>query len=1151
MKSPSGTLVEPLTRRERAILLHLAEDKSNREIAALEVLSLNSVKWYIQQIYGKLGVNRRREAIERARSLGLLPTLGSPVPPETTAVETRPSPLPSGTVTFLFTDIEGSTPMWEQRPQEMAAALQIHNAALRQAIEANGGVVFKTVGDAFQAAFDTAPQALKAAIESQRLLQSATWNELGPLRVRMGLHTGEAELDPGGEEYTVSHAKNRIGRIHSIAYGGQILLSQETADLVLRQLPESVFLKDMGEYRLKGLQWPERLFQVNAPGLPQEFPPLAMAITHPNNLPLQLTSFIGREKEIDAVARLLQTTRLVTLTGSGGVGKTRLALQTAAGLLDRFTDGVWLVELAPLSDPTLVHTLTARALGLRELTGTQMMTLLLEYLEKRQVLLILDNCEHVIEACTRLSGTLLQACPKLSILVSSREALGIAGEVSFRVPPLSMPETAESLPVDVLAQYEAIRLFVERASTASPGFTLTPANAAAILQVCQRLDGIPLAIELAAARVKMLHITEIALRLDNRFRLLTDGNRLAMPRYQTLRASIDWSYELLSHAERCLLYRLSVFAGGWTLEGAEAVGCGEGIQACEVLELLGHLVDKSLIQTVNEADGFNRFRMLETIRQYAHERLVESGQVEAARQQHLHYYLELAEKVEWKIRGPDQAEILERLETELDNLRLALAWLLEGRSRPNWDPEPGLRLVAALQWFWHCRGRQDEGIQWLELLLAGEEEERGSKPFTPERTRCRAKALYVAAYSANQIYEFSKACQFSEESRELYQSLDPEDRVGYAYARLSYIDPRLDFKGQCRWVEECLAIFRAAGDRFGIGQCLTFLGNVAMICKEHEKMQRYYEESLVLRNEIGDQDGIADSYHSLGILAYTQGNIEQARALVEKSQRIFSEIRNEAYRGILHLNLGDFDMMEGNYAQATVHCSEALSIGRRQGDVGLICSGLIKLGELALLQWQPLEATERFEESLAYVRKKDHKIYIAVSLYTMGLSAWATGKLEEAEQRFKEAQMKCQEGGDTYLEAKILCGMGKVALARGKSNHVKKLFKQAFKIMNYYHYYHYFGMDHREPAILTLEFTAYIAAAQGWMMVATRLLGSTEVWHKRFSYTHLPREHQEREACVTALQTALSEEAFATAWAEGQAMTQEQAIQVAKGVVNS
>jgi len=317
MKSPSGKLVEPLTRRERAILLHLAEDKSNREIAALEVLSLNSVKWYIQQLYGKLGVNRRREAIERARGLGFLPTPEPIVAPETTPAKARPSPLPTGTITFLFTDIEDSTPLWEQHPQEMAAALQIHNAALRQAIEANGGVVFKTVGDAFQAAFATASQALKAAMEGQHALQSSLWNEIGPLKVRMGLHTGEAELDPKGEEYVVSHTKNRVARIMSAAHGGQVLLSAETFELCDHQLPHDVSLKDLGEYRLKGMATLEHLYQVCVSGMPQNFPPLTTGIIHLHNLPAQLSSFIGREREIDEVVGLLEKHRLVTLTGAG------------------------------------------------------------------------------------------------------------------------------------------------------------------------------------------------------------------------------------------------------------------------------------------------------------------------------------------------------------------------------------------------------------------------------------------------------------------------------------------------------------------------------------------------------------------------------------------------------------------------------------------------------------------------------------------------------------------------------------------------------------------------------------------------------------------------------------------------------------------
>ena len=324
--------------------------------------------------------------------------------------------LPTGTITFLFTDIEGSTPLWEQHPQAMAEALQVHNTALRQAIESNGGVVYKTVGDAFQAAFPTAPQALKAAIEGQRALQAASWNKLGPLRVRMGLHTGEAALDPGGDEYAVSHTKNRIGRIHSIAHAGQILLSQETADLVARYLPEGVMLKDLGEHRLKGMQWPEHLYQVCTTGLPQEFPPLATQITHPNNLPIQLTSFVGRETEIAAVLRLLDNHHLVTLTGSGGTGKSRLSLQVAAEALEGYPNGVWLVELAPLADPILAPRTVASALGIPESPGRDIRDSLVAFLRPKRLLLILDNCEHLLDACANLVSTLLHACPSLRIM---------------------------------------------------------------------------------------------------------------------------------------------------------------------------------------------------------------------------------------------------------------------------------------------------------------------------------------------------------------------------------------------------------------------------------------------------------------------------------------------------------------------------------------------------------------------------------------------------------------------------------------------------------------------------------------------------------------------------------------------------------------
>ena len=478
--------------------------------------------------------------------------------------------LPTGTVTFLFTDIEGSTTRWEQQPKVMTEVVARHHAILVEAIQANGGVVFKVVGDQFQAAFRLADQAVAAAVTAQRSLQEEVWPlAAGPLWVRMGLHTGPAEVDKG--DYAVSHTLNRAARVMGAGFGGQLLLSQETSDLVVRQLPEEVEILDLGEQRLKGLQILEHLYQVCAPGLLKDFPRLPSAVGYKHNLPAQLTSFIGRESEIADLSDKVKSSRLVTLTGAGGTGKTRLALQVAEKVLDSFPDGVWLVELAPLSDPSLVPQACTQALDLGQQPGTSPSAILAHFLENKHALLILDNCEHLLAACTRLANVLLKSCSQLHILASSREILSVPGENPFRVPSLAFPDP-RSLPSSAeMVQFEAVRLFEERSKQASAGFDLTPEEANAVAQICSRLDGIPLAIELAAARMHVMTVDQLASRLDNTFRILTGGSKAVLPRQQTLKATIDWSYDLLSPNERLLLQRLSVFAGGWTLEAAEVV----------------------------------------------------------------------------------------------------------------------------------------------------------------------------------------------------------------------------------------------------------------------------------------------------------------------------------------------------------------------------------------------------------------------------------------------------------------------------------------------------------------------------------------------------------------------------------------------------
>jgi predicted ATPase len=510
----------------------------------------------------------------------------------------------------------------------------------------------------------------------------------------MGIHTGTAQagsdVDRSGG-YTGYSAMARAQRVMSTAYGEQILVSTTTADLLQGEMPDGVALLDMNEHRLKGLLNPEHLWQVLAADLVQEFPALQSLNSIPNNLPLQLTSFIGRETELGEIKRLVENNRFVTLTGSGGVGKTRHALQISAEVLDDFPDGAWFIELASVSDSATVISAVATALGVREDQGRPLLAALTEHLRKKTLLLLLDNCEHLLDACARLVDPLLQECPQLKVMMSSREPLGIAGEVTYRVASLALPDPLNLPPLETLSQFDSVRLFIERAAAVKSDFTVTKDNAPAMAQVCARLDGIPLAIELAAARVKGLAVEQIAQRLDDRFRLLTAGSRTALPRHQTLRAMIEWSYELLSEAEKALLRRLAVFIGDWTLEAAEGVCAEPGDGAAEVMDLLLRLVDKSLV-TPHEQNAQVRYRMLETIREFARERLSQSGEEEGLRERHLEFFLTFSAQAEPRLHGAQAWIWLQQLGGEFENVRAALMWAHESRT-----PQPIARLAMATE----------------------------------------------------------------------------------------------------------------------------------------------------------------------------------------------------------------------------------------------------------------------------------------------------------------------------------------------------------------------------------------------------------------------------------------------------------------------
>ena len=876
-------------------------------------------------------------------------------PPNEKHIWGRGNFLPTGTVTFLFTDIQGSTPLWEREPEKMAAALQIHNAALRQAIEANGGVVFKTVGDAFQAVFAIAPLALKAAIEGQRLLHSASWNELGPLHVRMGLHTGEAELDPGGDEYAVSHTKNRIGRIHSVAYGGQILLSQETADLVMRTLPEGVSLKDLGEHRLKGMQWLERLYQICATGLLAEFPPLRSESRPSHNLPLELTAFIGRQREIAQVQELLRAHRMVTLTGSGGVGKTRLSIQAAGGTLVEFPDGVWYVELASISDPDLLPQTVAVVLGLRDESTRPVMETLSAFLTSRELLLVLDNCEHLLEACARLADALLRKAPRLKILTSSREALGIAGEYAFRVPSLSAPDPRQMPSLEGLQEYEAVQLFVDRARCVLPTFELHERNAHAIAAICQRLDGIPLALELAAARLNILTPEQLASRLDHAFRLLTGGSRTALPRQQTLRAAIDWSYQLLSDQEQVLLRRLAVFAGGGTLEAIEAVCAGKGLEMEQILNLLSGLVNKSIVSAERKQKEETRYRLLETVRQYAREKLYESKESQVFHDRHLDYFLGLAEAIEPQLRTSVALERLQVLNLELDNMRAALSWSLDETGSQK--IEAGLRLASALLNFWHTQSFHNEGYTWLNKGLS-------ASPGVPANSSVRARACFSAGHLILPLGRQEETRQLLQKSLDIYRGND--DITGVVMAQ-SLLGENCAWSGafdEARELGEAsVAMCRTLNDPWLLAWSLCRYGTSLFYQGEHSLARPLLEESLAIFEQLGDQLQVGDHYINLGTIQHNRGDLSKANAYYQKaliSTQAMQSNWNEA--NVLHC-LGNVAYEQNEYQQMQAFLQQSVSLNRETGSPRLRNS-LSDLGVAEINLGQPRQAAQHFKECL-------------------------------------------------------------------------------------------------------------------------------------------------------------------------------------------
>ena len=903
--------------------------------------------------------------------------------------------LPSGTVTFLFTDVEGSTRLLQQLGDRFVPLIAELEQLLREVFRAYHGSVVRTEGDSFFVAFSRALDAVNAVVQSQQALAAHQWTNGVSVKVRMGMHTGEAQLS--GPDY-VGIDVHRAARIAGVAKGGQVLLSQTTYDLVEKGLPEGVTIRDLGLNRLKDLRRPTHLYQLVIAGLPSDFPPLDTMEGPPNNLPIQLTSFIGRSSEIEEIEQLLSSGRLLTLTGPGGSGKTRLAIKVAAEMLEDFPDGVFFVALAPITDPGLVASTIAQSLGVTEVAGRSIVDSLKDYLRSKSLLLLLDNFEQVISAAPLVSE-LFAVSNKLKVLVTSREALRISGEQEYPVPPLSLPDLSQLPSPESLSQFAAVELFVRRAQSVKPDFQITNETAPIIVGICHRLDGLPLAIELAAARIKLLPPGAMLARLEHRLEFLTGGKRDLPARQQTLRNTIAWSYDLLNEDERRLFRLLSVFVGGCNFDAVEAV-TGNHSDHVPMLDQLGSLLDKSLLQEVEDSNGQPRFLMLGLLSEFGLEKLVSSGEHEKIRQRHVNFFLAFAEEAEANQERSEQIYWIDRMEQEHDNLRAALEWSCNSET----SGDICLRLAGALGYFWEAHGYFNEGRERLSAVLSME--------VAQGRTEARAKLLARAAELAFRQSDYPATISLAAESLSIYREVGDLRGTASALIRLGNAATEVgDYATASRYLEESLIIWRKLEDKHGIARALISSGWTVLRSGDYLLAYERLEEALSISRVLGDTRTMGFELAGLGEVAMRQGDYPRATRLVEESLELRRQLGNKWGVGVSLGILGWVALRERDWDRAVARFSESLEVRREIGDEGGSAWCLERLAEVAM-EHEQAEKAVRLISAAATLRDSIGSVIDHVDLgeYESNLAS-LRGKL--GEERFSAAW---DEGSALTLE---------------------------------------------------------------------------------------------------------------------------------------
>ena len=1027
--------------------------------------------------------------------------------------------LPAGTVTFLLTDIEGSTGQWETDRSGMAVSVRRHYEILDEAVAGHGGhrPVEQGEGDSVVAVFARASDAVRAAVDAQRQIAAEAWPAGIVLRVRMALHSGEAELRD--TENYFGPGIIRAARLRSIAHGGQTVLSRATQDLVVDQLPDGVTLADLGAHRLRDLGRPEQVYQLCHRDLPSEFPPLRSVDAWPNNLPVQLTSFIGREDEIVEVHRLLRDNRLFTLIGSGGCGKTRLALQAIAESIEDYRDGVRWVELAPVADPDLLPQAVLAVLGLRDIKRSPLEHLT-EYLAEQQLLLVLDNCEHLMGASAELVHALLSTCSRLTVMTTSREPLGVPGEQTWRVPSLSIPKPANVGAAEELDRFEATRLFCDRARRARPNFRLTEDVAAAVAVICERLDGIPLAIELAAARIRALSPAQIAAGLDDRFRLLTGGPRTVTARHQTLLASVAWSYELLSPAERALFRRLSVFAGGFTLDAAEEVSAEDDSERLAVLDNLAQLVDKSLV-VMEEAGTIVRYRLLETIRQFGADRLLDAGEAPSVRTRHLDFHLRLSEAAEPRVEAADP-RVLDDLEAGLDNLRAAHYWALQT------DPDSALRLAAALPLFWYQRGHYREGRQRLNEALDA----------TPEAVPdLRARALWGLGHLTFYAGDYLEAFGAAE------QALACAERSGEPKARarvfglLSWMEIFVDPAGVRARLDDGVRLARQAGDQWCLADTLQCTAWSYLVQEDYTGARPFFEETAAVATRLGNPYFLGWNGGAFGQAKIRTGDYAGALVAIDEgiaASRAVGEPDTLAFcLGWLceaKVAIGDYDGARAALEDEGLRHLERTGTGPSVMALWLAAQH----AQLPLAFGRIDEARAILTASVDYARSETLALVLMMSLGALARLEADAGNVAVAQSHAEEAAEIGVALGNGWAVAAAKDVLGRVAQAEGGLGRAEALYHEALAFRS--------DRGFRPEVVESLEALVGLAVEFESWTEAARLLAAAARVRNDLGFRRWPVHQPSHDALLARTKDGLGQEAFDQASSEGRQLTLEDAV---------